>query len=282
MHICIKSCKIRFVKAGIYYNKNYLTENKPYLEKIKKSLGRHGVSCIYATDYSDLDGLDVLFVLGGDGTILNVASECAKRKVKIIGVNYGHLGFLAEFEREKLDDAIELVCSGNYKTEKRSLLEVECNGKSYFALNDLVVQRNTGGNSFSNTVRLQAKINGSTVDNFAADGIIVSTPTGSTAYSLSAGGSVLTPDINAFIMTPICAHSLHSRPVVYNDNSLLEIFTADDDTPMNIVIDGRAVCVIGKNTVIKVKKSPIFIEFITRSGNDFFNKLFIKLNIWSK
>ncbi|MDE5943791.1 MAG: NAD(+)/NADH kinase [Clostridia bacterium] len=270
------------MKAGIYYNKNYLTENKPYSEKITKSLEKHGATCVCVNDYCDLDGLDILFVLGGDGTILNVASECARRGVKIIGVNYGHLGFLAEFEREKLDDAIELVCSGNYKTEKRSLLEVEYNGKSYLALNDLVVQRNTGGNSFSNTVRFQAKIDGSIVDNFAADGIIVSTPTGSTAYSLSAGGSVLTPDLNAFIMTPICAHSLHSRPVVYNDNSLLEILTADDSTPLNIVIDGIVVCGTGKNTFVKVKKSPIFIEFITGSGSDFFNKLFIKLNIWSK
>lgn len=282
MHICIKRCIIEFVRAGIYFNKNYLTENKPYSEKIRQSLEQHGASCIWVTDFDDLNGLDVLFVLGGDGTILNVASECAKRNVKIIGVNYGHLGFLAEFEREKLDDAINLVCSGNYETEKRSLLEIQCDGKSYYALNDLVVQRNTGGNSFNNTVRLQARINGSTVDNFTADGIIVSTPTGSTAYSLSAGGSVLTPDINAFIMTPVCAHSLHSRPVVYNDNSLLEIFTADDNTPLNIVVDGKVVCVIGKNTVVKVKKSPINIEFITRCGGDFFNKLFIKLNIWSK
>lgn len=269
------------MKVGIYFNKNFLTENKPYSEKIRQSLVRQGVSCVCVTTLSDLNGLDILFVLGGDGTILNVAAECAKHGVKIIGVNYGHLGFLAEFEREKIDDAIGLVCSGNYKTEKRSLLEVSCSGGSYLALNDLVVQRNTGGNSFSNTVRLEAKINGSTVDNFAADGIIVSTPTGSTAYSLSAGGSVLTPDINAFIMTPICAHSLHSRPVVYSDNSVLEIFTSDDGTPLNIVIDGKVVCVVGKNTVINVKKSSIFIEFITRSDSDFFNKLFIKLNIWS-
>lgn len=282
MHICIKSCIIVYVKAGIYYNKNYMTENKPYCEKIRQSLERHNVSCRYVNNFCDLDGLDIIFVLGGDGTILNIASECAKRHVKIIGINYGHLGFLAEFEREKVDDAINLICSGKYETEKRSLLEVNCNGTSYLALNDLVVQRNTGGNSFSNTVRLQARINGSVVDNFAADGIIVSTPTGSTAYSLSAGGSVLTPDINAFIMTPVCAHSLHSRPVVFNDNSVLEIVKDDDDTPLNIVVDGKVVAVIDKNAVITVKKSPICIEFITRSDSDFFNKLFIKLNIWSK
>ena len=94
------------------------------------------------------------------------------------------------------------------------MLEIKCGGDTYLALNDLVIQRSTSGNGFSNTVELRAEIDGYIVDNYLSDGIIISTPTGSTAYSLSAGGSVLTPELNAFIMTPICAHSLHSRPVV--------------------------------------------------------------------
>ena len=268
------------MKAGIYYNKNYLSENKHYVELIKNSLAASGIDCLTVTRFSDLDGLDVLFVLGGDGTILNVAAECAKRKVKILGINYGHLGFLTEYEPEKVGEAIKLVCS-DFTTQRRAMLEIECKGKKYLALNDVVIQRSTGGRDFTNTVKLQAEIDGSMVDNYLSDGIIISTPTGSTAYSLSAGGSVLTPDINAFIMTPICAHSLHSRPVVYSDNSELKIISVNE-TPLNIVVDGKIVDVISEAVTVTVKKSSCSVEFITRGDNDFFKKLLIKLNIWSK
>jgi NAD+ kinase len=269
------------MRAGIYFNKHYIKDNKIYLDKIQSILAKSHIECITIENLSDLSGLDVLFVLGGDGTILMVASECAKYNVKIIGINYGHVGFLTEYDRENIDDAVNLVSSGDYKTVERSLLEVECDNKSYLALNDFVIQRATSGTNFSNTVDLRADIDGSTVDNFSADGIIVSTPTGSTAYSLSAGGSILTPDINAFIMTPICAHSLHSRPVVYSDDSVLEIFPTGK-TPLNIVVDGRVVGVICEKSTVKIKKSKYKVSFITRDEKNFFKKLIIKLNIWSK
>ena len=164
------------------------------------------------------------------------------------------MGFLTEFEPDKIDEAVKLVCNGNYSIQKRTMLEVLCAGKRYIALNDLVIQRSTGGRDFSNTVLLKAEIDGVTVDNYTSDGIIISTPTGSTAYSLSAGGSILTPDINAFIMTPICAHSLHSRPVVYSDDSVLEVVQVNGNTPLNIIIDGKIVNVITDNEIIKIKK----------------------------
>ena len=268
------------MKAGIYYNKIYFSKNKNYLEQLKCLLSKNGIDCIMVEDFSDLDALDVLFVLGGDGTILNVAAECARRNVKILGINYGHLGFLTEYEPDKLAEAVKLIC-GEFSTRKRMMLEIECRDKVFLALNDLVIQRSTGGVDFTNTVELRAEIDGSVVDNYLSDGIIISTPTGSTAYSLSAGGSILTPDIDAFIMTPICAHSLHSRPVVYNANSVLKVFH-NGNTPLNIVVDGKVVDVIDGSTVVRIKKSDYCVEFITRGDNDFFNKLLIKLNIWSK
>lgn len=270
------------MNAGIYFNKNYLAENKAYLEKIEKAMLDNGHNCIVVHRYSDLKELDVLFVLGGDGTILNVAADCARNGVKILGINYGHLGFLTEYERERVDEAVRLIISGDYSVRRLAMLEVECGKNVLYALNDFVIQRSTGGHDFTNTVSLRAVIDGSTVDNYLSDGIIVSTPTGSTAYSLSAGGSILTPDINAFIMTPICAHSLHSKPVVYNDNSVLEIIPLNYKTPLNIVIDGKIVDVIKNKVEIKIKKSGYFAEFITANDNNFFNKLLIKLNIWSK
>ena len=270
------------MKAGIYFNKNYISQTGSYLDRMKNSLARNGIECAIVDGSAGFDGLDVLLVLGGDGTILNVAAECAKRNIKILGINYGHLGFLTEYEPEKAEEAIELLCSKKYTVQKRTMLDVECNGKKYLALNDLVVQRSTGGNNFSNTVELRAEINGVTVDNYLSDGIIISTPTGSTAYSLSAGGSVLTPDIGAFIMTPLCAHSLHSRPVVYSDKSVLEIFPLSKRTSINLIVDGRVEGVVANCSSVKVKKSEHYVQFITRGDDDFFNKLLIKLNIWSK
>lgn len=270
------------MKTGIFYNKNYLEENERHVRKISAATKNAGYSCKIVENYSDLDGLDVLFVLGGDGTILLVASECAKRGVKIIGINYGHMGFLAEFEQDKLDDAIKLVLSEKYQVHKRSMLEIVCSDKKYLALNDLVIQRNTSGDNFLNTVNLHAEIDGTTVDNFSSDGIIVSTPTGSTAYSLAAGGSILTPDIAAFILTPICPHSLHSRPVVFDDGSTLKLTAIGATEPLVLIVDGRVVGELGIKEKITVKKAENFVEFITINENNFFNKLLIKLSKWSK
>lgn len=270
------------MRVGLYYNKNYISDNLIYLEKISTEFQSRNIHCVTVDSINDLDGLDLLMVLGGDGTILMIASECAKRGIKIIGINYGHLGFLAEFEPDKLDKAIELICSGNFCTEKRSMLRIEYSDKVFYALNDLVIQRSTSGNAFSNTISLSAEIDGSTVDNYSADGLIVSTPTGSTAYSLSAGGSVLTPDISAFIMTPICAHSLHSRPVVFSDSSTLIIRQSIRRSVINIIVDGVAVDTLFDFDAIKVTKAERSVEFITSSEHDFFNKLLIKLSIWSK
>ncbi len=270
------------MKLGIYFNRHYLADNKAYVETILRLCKSYNAECIIVENISSLDNLDVLFVLGGDGTILTVATECALRGVKIIGINYGHVGFLAEFERERLEEAVDLVCKGNYKVKRRSMLEAECGDKKFYALNDLVLQRSTGGKYFLNTVSIHAEIDGVTVDNFSSDGIIVSTPTGSTAYSLAAGGSVLTPDINAFILTPVCSHSLHSRPVVYEDNSVLTLTAVNSTQPMYIIVDGWDKGEIKSGEVMTVRKSDIYAEFITENDKDFFNKLLIKLNKWSK
>lgn len=269
------------IKVGLYFKKSYC-DNRDYINSIISALEKslHEYSIVRTAE--DLDGLDVLIVFGGDGTILNIASECGRRGVKIIGINYGHIGFLAEFEPEKLDTAIHMICSGNYALQERSMLKIAYDDKEYLALNDLVIQRCTSGNEFSNTINLRADIDGSVVDNYTADGLIVSTPTGSTAYSLAAGGSILTPDINAFIMTPICAHSLHSRPVVYSDKSTLTLTRTDKRGAINIVVDGKSVdcaCDLGP---IVVTKSDYKVSFITSFEDNFFNKLLIKLNIWSK
>lgn len=267
------------MNVGIYLNKRYFSDEKIYTETISRVFG--GL-CKTVNGFKDLNGLDVLFVLGGDGTILSVASECAKRGVKIIGINYGHMGFLSEFEPDKLDDAVRLVKGGEFITQSRSMLDIVCGDKKYLALNDVVIQRNTSGTDFTNTVSVHAEIDGTTVDNFSSDGIIVSTPTGSTAYSLAAGGSVLTPDISAFILTPICAHSLHSRPVVFSDDSVLKISPVNAVSPLALIVDGKAVGKVQIGDEVIITKSEHTVDFITKDDKNFFSKLLIKLNIWSK
>ena len=270
------------MRVGIYYNKNYLTENLANIKKIESCLKTNGIFSKIIEKTDDLDGLDVVLALGGDGTILSIASDCARRHIKILGINYGHLGFLTEFEQEKLDDALKLLCGGNFVTNKRAMLEIEYVDKKYYALNDFVIQRSTGGQNFSNTVDLNAAIDGGLVDRYSADGIIISTPTGSTAYSLSAGGSILAPDLDAFILTPICAHSLHSRPVVFNANSVVTIKPLSTKTQLNVIVDGKIVDTVNGNINFTIKKSDCVAEFISRGNKDFFDKLLVKLNIWSK
>lgn len=265
---------------GIYFNKNFISDNRPYIDRIKLYLDGGGHECKLVNSCSELDGIEVLFVLGGDGTILNVAAECAVRAIKIIGINYGRVGFLAQYEPSRLDFALKSVCGGNYTVSKRSMLKISCCGREFHALNDVVIQRSTAGNGFSNTVDLRAEIDGAVVDNYSSDGIIVSTPTGSTAYSLSAGGSILTPDINAFIMTPVCAHSLHSRPIVYGDRSTLSVYPTKPNQRLNVIVDGKIVAVITEGDCVKIGKSDYEVEFISDDVN-FFEKLFLKLNKWS-
>ncbi len=269
------------MKVGLYYNANFLSENLAYIELVTAKFSDNGIKCSCVETVDDLDGLDVLMVFGGDGTILMMATECARRGVKIIGINYGHIGFLAEFERDKAEYAADLLCGGNFKTVWRCLLEVEIDGKIFYALNDLVVQRSTSGSAFRNTISLKAEIDGTVVDNFIGDGLIVSTPTGSTAYSLSAGGPIMTPDIKAFSLTPICAHSLHSRPIVYSDGSTL-VITSEEKGTLNVIIDGKAVETVSKSRKIKVTKADFAVGFVTDEKADFFSKLQLKLNKWSK
>lgn len=270
------------MRVGIYLSPKYESERRGFVEEIISALGPKNIECSETKKLSQIVGLDLLLVLGGDGTILSVASACAENNVKILGVNFGHMGFLADFEANQLVQALTLIGEGNYSTIKRSMLDIEYCGKHYTALNEAVIQRCTTGNSFSNTVNLKAEIDGSTVDNFSSDGLIISTPTGSTAYSLSAGGSILTPQLNAFIMTPICPHSLHSRPIVFSDGSAVKIRQTDKCCTLNLIVDGKVVETIKGYDSVTIRKADCYAEFISVGDNNFFDKLLIKLNIWSK
>ncbi|MCD8307894.1 MAG: NAD(+)/NADH kinase [Clostridia bacterium] len=269
------------MKAGIFFYKKYLEENRDTIKHIVEELKKGGAEHSIVTDRKDLKGLDVLIVLGGDGTILSVATECARQGVKIIGINYGRMGFLSEFEQDSVDEAVSLICSGKFETCTRSLLEISFGSEIHLALNDVVLQRSTTGRDFANTVNIRAEIDKVLVDNFQADGIIISTPTGSTAYSLSAGGSVLAPDLNAFIMTPICPHSLHSRPIVFSNDAEVTLYPVNSRAPLAVIVDGRGTGEVWNGDPVTVRKSAYSLDFISNGCMNFYNKLLSKMSKWS-
>ena len=266
------------MKVGVYCNratKKFLSVRVALIEALRGA----GIPFAEFAEVDAIGGVDVLVVLGGDGTILKVAIEAGRRGIRVLGINAGNLGFLTEFEGDQVQEAVRLL-SGKYDTERRSVLEVVVNGNSFYALNEAVFQRRYEPEADDNVVAVCAEIDGKKVDEFVGDGIIISTPTGSTAYSLSAGGSILTPGIAAFILTPVCAHSLHNRPIVYGDSSVMRVSFAAGGPAPSLYCDGRLCCTLhgGQATV---KKADFSVRFV-RSEDNFFDKLLFKLNKWSK
>ena len=269
------------MKVGIFCNKA-TKKFEAVQHELFRLLRARGIE--YGTYYAveEIGQIDVLIVLGGDGTILKAAIEAGKRGILLLGINAGNLGFLTEFEGEETAEAVDLLCGGKFATEERSVLEISVNGTKYYALNDAAFHRHYDAAADNNVVAVAAEIDGKRVDRIVGDGVIVSTPTGSTAYSLSAGGSILTPDIAAFILTPVCAHSLHNRPVVYADKSILRIFVAEEGAALTLYCDGKYISVIGCGDEVTLRKAKFGVRFIKRADSNFFDKLLFKLNKWSE
>ena len=242
---------------------------------------KRGIGCEVYERVEQVGDVDVLVVLGGDGTILKVAIEAGRRGIDLLGINAGNLGFLTQFEGEQVGEAAELLLHP-YETELRSVLEVQVGAERYFALNDALFQRHYTAEADNNVISVTAEIDGKKVDEFIGDGIIVSTPTGSTAYSLSAGGSILTPDLSAFILTPVCAHSLHNRPIVYNDSCVMRVRRGQETNALSLYCDGRYVCDPPAEAPILLRKADFSVRFVKPKGGNFFDKLLFKLNKWSR
>ncbi len=269
------------MKVGVYCNraaKKFLLIENDLLSLLRQN----GIEPQIYDSVEQIGVIDILIVLGGDGTILKVAIEAGKRGIKLLGINAGNLGFLTEFEGEQVSEAVALLVRGDFDTERRSVLQVNAEGKTFFALNDAVFQRSYNPSADDNVVAVSVSIDGNEVDKFVGDGVIVSTPTGSTAYSLSAGGSILTPNIEAFILTPVCAHSLHNRPIVFADSSLMRIELCEEGPSLSLYCDGRFECVLKDGASARIAKADFDVEFIKRHDSNFFNKLLFKLNKWSK
>ncbi len=268
------------MKVGVYCNKN-AKKFLPIQKALFSLLKDRGIPHAVYYSVEEIGAVDALIVLGGDGTILKTAIEAGKRGIVLLGINAGTLGFLTEFEGEQVRDAVSLLES-SFETEQRSVLEICVNDDCYYALNDAVFQRSYDEAADNNVVSIGVEIDGKKVDDIVGDGIIVSTPTGSTAYSLSAGGSILTPDIAAFILTPVCAHSLHNRPIVYADTSELRMFLNEEGAALSLFADGRHVCNLRAEDRVQLRKASFCVKFIKNPNSNFFDKLLFKLNKWSR
>ena len=268
------------MKIGVFCNRG-----TPKFSRVQERLLRllHEYGVLYKTyeAVEEIGGVDVLIVLGGDGTILKVAIEAGRRGITLLGINAGNLGFLTQFEGEQVDEAVAFLMQ-SFETEERSVLEVQVGHERYYALNEAMFQRLYAAEADNNVVSVIAEIDGKKVDEFVGDGIIVSTPTGSTAYSLSAGGSILTPDLSAFILTPVCAHSLHNRPIVFNDQKVMRILQGADGGAVSLYCDGRHVCDPPQGSPIFLRKADFSVRFVKRNNSNFFDKLLFKLNKWSR
>jgi NAD+ kinase len=231
---------------------------------------------------------DLLIVLGGDGTILEAARRSAQRETPILGINLGRVGYMAELEMGELDQLASLfdrvTAEGHkpaaYEIEKRSMLHVEvltAGGEvrqQMYGLNDAVI---TNG-SVSRIVDIELSENGSPITTYRADGLIVATPTGSTAYSMSAGGPVTDPRVRCFCVTPICPHSLAARPMIFPDDSALEIRNiCQREKMLYLTVDGRTNCELYRGESVRITRSPLETRLVRLKACGFYSRLRLKM-----
>jgi NAD+ kinase len=221
--------------------------------------------------------VDVVIVLGGDGTLLQATRLFGVNGVPIIGINLGALGFLTEITLDGMYAALECLISGNYEIEERMLLSVEVVREQesiarYLALNDAVINKG----ALARIINLEVVVGSQTVLHTRADGLIISTPTGSTAYSLSAGGPILYPTLEAVIIAPICPHSLNNRPLVVHNRQELEVYLHRGQDVM-LTVDGQVGMPLLQKDCLKIQRAGKTLKLILPYGNSFFKLLREKL-----
>lgn len=237
-----------------------------------------GVKVSYTETIEELFKIcDIAITVGGDGTIIHAAKYAARFDKPLIGVNVGRLGFAADIEIDGISELTRIL-DGDYSVEERILFDVEVikNGvsKNYLAVNDAVIARG----QLSKIIDLQVTLDDEEIAKYRADGLLFSTPTGSTAYSLSAGGPIIAPQLDCILMTPVCPHSLFSRSVIFEGNSVLTVSVKiPSECCCVLTIDGeKNVDILAEDTV-KIKKSDLKLKFVSINKRNFYRKLNEKL-----
>ncbi len=215
---------------------------------------------------------DFAVSMGGDGTLLKTASRVRQKQIPILGVNMGRLGFLADVSANAVDEAIDSLFEGNYSVEDRALIRVETNGEPIegyeCALNDVSILKRDSASMIS----IRASINGEYLTTYQADGLIISTPTGSTAYSLSNGGPIIVPRTGVMLMTAVAPHSLNIRPIVLPDTAQIELTVSSRSHTFLVAIDGRS-GKLPEGTTLRLSRAPYMVKVVKRSGTRYFATL---------
>lgn len=241
--------------------------------RVKDSFSSLGIFADIISSSKLTPDADFVVTIGGDGTLLKSARFYAPLNVPLLGVNLGRLGFLAQATVDEIDSIVQKLVNGDYTIQNRMMLSA-LDDKT-IALNDIVVK----GDTFSRTAKLFLSINNKVVCEYLADGIIVSTPTGSTAYTLSAGGPVVVPDVDAIVIVPICPHTLTARPLVIPSTETVKIFSCENCNKMKLSADGQNTINIGSNAYIEIKKCSVSAKLVipNKDDNEFYSILRKKL-----
>lgn len=218
----------------------------------------------------------MIITLGGDGTILKAFQVIGKMEIPILGINLGGLGFLADTSPDHMIHNLSSCLDGNYYLENRSVLQcqVNNNGPTVYAFNDIVIDKS----GFSRVIEIITHVNHSLLNSYIADGLIISTPTGSTGYSLSAGGPIVSPQTNVFLINPICPHSLTNRPVIVADSSVITLKVFTEYKEINIYRDGQIVNSYPSGTSFQISKADFCVRLVKMKKMSFYDTLRNKLH----
>ena len=219
---------------------------------------------------------DFVISIGGDGTILRSANEIGELSIPIIGLNKGRLGFLANSPIEIIDSIIEKIINSNYRISERTIIQVEFEGKTKNALNEISISRK----NTTSLITIDTKLNDQYLNTYWADGLIISTPTGSTGYSLSCGGPIIMPDSKNLVLTPIAPHNLNARPLVISDNKQIEISINGRENEYFVSADSQ-IFSVNIDSKINISKAPYFLKMVEFEEDSYINTLREKL-MWGK
>ena len=219
---------------------------------------------------------DFVISIGGDGTILRSANEIGELSIPIIGLNKGRLGFLANSPIEIIDSIIEKITNSNYRISERTIIQVEFEGKTKNALNEISISRK----NTTSLITIDTKLNNQYLNTYWADGLIISTPTGSTGYSLSCGGPIIMPDSKNLVLTPIAPHNLNARPLVISDNKQIEISINGRENEYFVSADSQ-IFSVNIDSKINISKAPYFLKMVEFEDDSYINTLREKL-MWGK
>lgn len=235
------------------------------------------------SSYADLDqSFDILVSIGGDGTILRAATYVRNSGIPIVGINAGRLGFLAKVQKENIESFLQIVINKEYTISERTLLKLQCDpeieelNQINFAMNEVTVSRK----DTTSMITIETSLNNEYLNSYWADGLIISTPTGSTGYSLSCGGPVLTPDVKSLVITPIAPHNLNARPLVIPDTTEIKLKVSGREENYLVSLDSRIIS-ISNNTVLTIKKADFKINMIEIPSETFLKTLRNKL-LWGE